>query len=311
MTASPPDPWAIPPGQIEAPALADLLEPDEIVTKIPGPKADDDTVLGASPVPPAAAYFDASMSDHEIAPPSRPEDRKYVSGVYSHGFPYDTCLLLWRELYTYFLGASLRVKIIAGAVAAVLLVLFITVLIALFGSDRSLAYVREIKPLFVGPSDQGVYRQGASLERGSEVEVIETSREYSLVKDAFGRVGYLHTSALAEKPPKVEPAQPFADCPRSLTDISLARCQGRAQQQFELCRTTCAEDPSAASCAEHCHTRLLDCVELCEQGGPPPDPLAEAQAKNDDAASVEEAPKAQVEAVKKKVKRPPKKKRAR
>ena len=105
------------------------------------------------------------------------------------------------------------------------------------------------------------------LERGEPVERLDTRRDYALVRDDSGRVGYVRSSALSATAPPVTADTPFVRCQRRPLELDISACEQRGREQLEACRTGCKSD----GCAEQCSTRFTDCRLGCTQ---PVAPLA-------------------------------------
>jgi hypothetical protein len=186
-------------------------------------------------------------------------------GARGHVFPHEAWQRFWRDLVAYLRSAPLQARLLAGAIVVVPLALIVELMVAWLGSGRHVAFVSDAQALLSGPLAGEAYPQLAPVERGGRVEVVERVGEYSLVKDSVGRVGYLRSHTLRRDPPPAVPSQAFADCSHAPVDHSLERCQGRAQEQFEACRSFCNTDAEDPSCLEHCQKRFADCLGTCEQ----------------------------------------------
>jgi hypothetical protein len=99
------------------------------------------------------------------------------------------------------------------------------------------------------------------LERGEPVERLDTRRDYALVRDDSGRVGYVRSSVLSATAPPVTADTPFVRCQRRPLEPDVSACEQRGREQLESCRAGCKN----GACAEPCATRFTDCRLGCTQ----------------------------------------------
>jgi hypothetical protein len=186
-------------------------------------------------------------------------------GARGNVFPSEAWSRFSSELVGYLRRAPVGIKLVAVSVILVPVAVGVALLWALFSSGRPIVYSTDSQPLIGGPIAADAYPQLGAVARGGRLEVLDRGEETTLVRDSLGRVGYVRSKSLRERPPPAVPAHPFADCARAPVESSLERCQGRAQDQLESCRSFCASDTEDPSCLEHCQKRFSDCLALCEQ----------------------------------------------
>jgi predicted Zn finger-like uncharacterized protein len=179
-------------------------------------------------------------------------------------FPRQTLQRFGTELADWARALPMPRRAALAAAVVVPLVLLAGGLIASLGAEQTALYVADTQPLWGGPLAGEAYQQLKVLERGARVEVFAEHGEFALVTDAMGRAGYLRTAALLDEQPAAAPELPFADCARAPVELSIERCQSRAQEQFDSCRGVCGKEADEPSCAGHCQERFGDCMRACE-----------------------------------------------
>lgn len=120
-------------------------------------------------------------------------------------------------------------------------------------------FVTSTEQLASGPDAS--FAAAGAIEKGEAVERLDTVRDFALVRDSSGRVGYVRNSVLAATAPPVTPETPFTRCQRRPLEADIGACEQRGREQLEACRAGCKTE----DCGTQCGTRLADCRLTCTQ----------------------------------------------
>ncbi|MEO1174805.1 MAG: hypothetical protein AAFX94_22540, partial [Myxococcota bacterium] len=227
-----------------------------------------------------------------------------------------------------FMASSMGVKAGVGLAALTLIVVTWLIASSLGPSGPSAMFIGRQIDLRTGPGLGDGYDVVAVLPAGTEVTAYEAATSFTLVRDSFGRVGFVANESLVAEAPIPNPAQPFAGCRQSPIEATHEVCEARAQAQFERCETGCEGDEK---CNGMCSSRRIDCLAGCdtrlvvvkpqkvaevEPEPDPPEPVSEASpeektpvAAADEPAAVDAADKPEKKTKKKKRRKKRKKKR--
>ncbi len=165
-----------------------------------------------------------------------------------------------QEMAAVFMKQPLGVRIATG-LAILTLIVIATVIVTSFGPRGPYAqWVKFDVSLRTGPGVGDGYSRIDSLPKGAEVTAYEATTNFMLVRDAFGRVGYVTKESLGDVPPVPDPKEPFADCRQSPIETNLEPCQTRARSQLDRCEAGCDGKP----CIDGCATQFTDCMAGCE-----------------------------------------------
>jgi hypothetical protein len=203
------------------------------------------------------------------------------------------------EAVSYLKKAPQQLKLIAGVVGAVVLLVMIIPWFAVGGSSPYEAFLKYDEPLQAGPGDRSIFPTVALLQRNESCAVLDEGEKYAMVRDPYGRVGYVQTKVLAEE---VTPTgdEEFTLCRRRSSETNSAACLARAKVQYDSCQPACKAD---AECLKRCANRLGTCNASCQDqpaqtaldtGMAPPVAAAAAPAPTAEPAA--EAPPAETEA---------------
>lgn len=165
----------------------------------------------------------------------------------------------------WFTGQPTGVKAaIVGGAGVVLLSGVLALLVVLLGGGVRTAYLVATQPLQSGPGGANTFPSVAILERNERVLVLEDGAEWVLVRDGFGRVGYVVTASLYQEIPPTPQGETFTLCRRRPGEEDVADCNGRAAQQFVSCRHRCESADDDATCLIICVQLRGDCEGECE-----------------------------------------------
>ncbi len=116
--------------------------------------------------------------------------------------------------------------------------------------------------MWSGPAAQRGYAQIDTLVRGEEIVFLrEVFGEYSLVRDIWGRVGYVNRESLSDERPPVSPESQFPSCRQAPIEPDKEPCEMRARALHDACGGTCAAD---GRCLERCQDRFTECIDGCK-----------------------------------------------
>ena len=116
--------------------------------------------------------------------------------------------------------------------------------------------------MWSGPAAQRGYAQVDTLIRGEEVIFLrEVFGEYSLVRDQWGRVGYINRESLSDERPPVTPESSFPGCRQAPIESDKEPCETRARALHDACGGTCAAD---GRCLQRCQDRFTECIDGCK-----------------------------------------------
>ncbi len=168
-----------------------------------------------------------------------------------------------RDLMRSFSNATPARKAAMLGLPIGLLVLAIIV-VALSGGPPPLhkQWVTSPASMWSGPAAQRGYAQIDTLVRGEEVVFLrEVFGEYRLVRDVWGRVGYVNSESLSDERPPVTPESQFPSCRQAPIESDKEPCEMRARSLHDACGGTCAAD---GRCLERCQDRFTECIDGCK-----------------------------------------------
>ncbi|MEL6543158.1 MAG: hypothetical protein AAFQ82_00940, partial [Myxococcota bacterium] len=152
---------------------------------------------------------------------------------------------------------------VAGGLAVFTMLLLVALIASGMGPSGPEERWTEFRvTLRTGPGAGDGYSRIDYLPRGSTVTAFESSANFTLIRDAYGRAGYVANESLVDSPPVPRPDEPFADCRQSPLEEKLDACQERARGQLERCESAC--DDSAKPCVDGCATQFTDCMAGCD-----------------------------------------------
>ncbi len=252
------------------PIIAPQAQPAEIFPEQP-------TVIEGAP---AAAALEAEKSSPEprseagagtFEPALQPDKpRKVKSNKPSAAAIYG------RHLMHSFSLASPGKKAAMLGLPLVLLVIAI-VLVAMSGGPPPLhkQWITSPASMWSGPAAQRGYAQIDTLVRGEEVVFLrEVFGDYALVRDIWGRVGYVNRESLSDERPSVTPESQFPGCRQAPIDADKEPCEIRARALHDACGGTCAAD---GQCLSRCQDRFSECNDGCKTRLSVPQVVAEAK----------------------------------
>ncbi len=138
------------------------------------------------------------------------------------------------------------------------------IIVALSGGPPPLhkQWITSPASMWSGPAAQRGYAQVDTLVRGEEVIFLrEVYGEYSLVRDIWGRVGYVNRESLSDERPAVTPESQFPGCRQAPVESDKEPCETRARTLHDACGGTCAAD---GRCLERCQDRFTECIDGCK-----------------------------------------------
>ncbi|MEZ0310554.1 MAG: hypothetical protein ACAI38_02210, partial [Myxococcota bacterium] len=138
------------------------------------------------------------------------------------------------------------------------------VIVALSGGPPPLhkQWVTSPASMWSGPAAQRGYGQVDTLVRGEEVVFLrEVFGEYALVRDIWGRVGYVNRESLSDERPVVTPESQFPGCRQAPIESDKEPCEMRARSLHDACGGSCAAD---GRCLERCQDRFTECIDGCK-----------------------------------------------
>lgn len=165
-----------------------------------------------------------------------------------------------REMAAVWNKQPLGVRIATGLLLLTLIVVGVAVASSFGPKGPESRWVKFAVVLRTGPGVGDGYRRVDQLPKGAQVTAYEATTNFTLVRDAFGRVGYVTNESLADAPPTPNPSEPFADCRQAPIETNLEPCQGRARAQLDRCEAGCSDQ----SCIDACATQFTDCMAGCE-----------------------------------------------
>ena len=168
-----------------------------------------------------------------------------------------------RHLMRSFANATPARKAVMLGVPLGVLVLAI-IIVALSGGPPPLhkQWVTSPASMWSGPAAQRGYAQVDTLARGEEVVFLrEVYGDYALVRDVWGRVGYVNRESLSDERPAVTPESQFPSCRQAPIESDKEPCETRARALHDACGGTCAAD---GRCLERCQDRFTECIDGCK-----------------------------------------------
>src|SRR5262249_8713468 len=136
-----------------------------------------------------------------------------------------------RSLSRQFSAASPKRKaIMLGAPLALLLIAIIVVAMSGGPPPIQKQWVSAPASMWSGPAPQSGYIQIDTLGRGEEVVFPrEVYGDYSLVRDIWGRVGYVNRESLTDTQPAIAPEAQFPGCRQAPIEPDKEPCEARAR----------------------------------------------------------------------------------
>lgn len=168
-----------------------------------------------------------------------------------------------RHLVHSFSAASAGKKAFMLGLPLALLVAAI-VAVAMSGGPPPLhkQWITSPASMWSGPAAQRGYAQIDTLVRGEEVVFLrEVFGEYALVRDIWGRVGYINRESLSDERPSVTPESQFPGCRQAPIEADKEPCEIRARALHDACGGTCAAD---GQCLSRCQDRFSECNDGCK-----------------------------------------------
>jgi hypothetical protein len=189
--------------------------------------------------------------------------RKRPVGDKAPDFPRGALRTYMRDLGRYFTNGSPVRKLVILFVLALPLALLILLVMSL-GKPKPLhmQWVTAPAAMWSGPAAQRGYAQVDTLVRGEEVIALEQQwGEYTLVRDVWGRVGYVNRESLTDDRPSITPESAFPGCRQAPIETDKEPCEGRARSLHDACGATCASD---GRCLQRCQDRFTECIDGCK-----------------------------------------------
>ncbi len=100
------------------------------------------------------------------------------------------------------------------------------------------------------------------LSRGETVFKLDVQGPFYKISDLDGKIGFVEKSKLSEKKQPYIKGSSFYGCKQYLSEDSPSICEKRAEEQFNECNESCAEDISG-SCKATCQNLLVTCKSRC------------------------------------------------
>lgn len=166
-----------------------------------------------------------------------------------------------RDLGRYFANGTAARKFVMLLIAAVPAALVAWLIIALTRpTPVETRWVSSPTSMWTGPAAQRGYAQVDTLVRGEQLVAIgEPIESYVLVRDVWGRVGYVHRESLTDSRAGITPDSTFPGCRTGPTENDNAICDERARSLNENCRDTCGDE----ACKQRCQDRFVECIAGC------------------------------------------------
>jgi hypothetical protein len=155
-----------------------------------------------------------------------------------------------------------RKAIMLGVPLGVLLLAIIAVAMSGGPPPVQKQWVSAPASMWNGPAAQRGYIQIDTLGRGEEVVFLhEVYGDYSLVRDIWGRVGYINRESISDTQPPVTPEVQFPGCRQAPVEPDKEPCETRARATHDACGSTCAAD---SRCLARCQDRFVECIDGCK-----------------------------------------------
>lgn len=306
------DPFAAP--SLEAETPAPEPEPEQPAAASVTPSEPDAVDIGF--VAPAAPPSESSTRE-SAAEVKSPAPRRHTSealGPSSAARAREVGQLVSAPLSRLLDGLPLPQRIAVAAGLAAPLVFVVLWLTSGRASEATAVWTTESVSLWAGPAADSGYPLVDTLGVRERLAVLEQTGDFVLVRDVFGRAGYVPRASVTNEAPAITPDEEFGGCRQAPIEAGGDACKERAQGQFNGCRDACDDE---SSCVKRCQERFLECLEGCDRRlsipAPPesnvaevePPPSAEpaadaAQAPATAAAAEAEADNAKAEAAKSK-----------
>lgn len=186
------------------------------------------------------------------------------SGNASHpGIPTEAIQKYLSQWWSYVRSRDRQTKMKWGAAAAGV-VLLVGLVLWFSGRYQGDYYLDVREPLLSGPGESKQYVQIDLLEVGDHVVAYEKLGEHVMVRDDYGRVGFVRASVLVSQRLEATTENPFAGCRPFWKETDVTECHSRGQDRLSECRDACDTEKDQTICLNSCQQRFADCLWTCD-----------------------------------------------